>query len=429
MNIKEIQDSLKNCPCGRKHETNILAVEIGRGLINKTAEILSTNGFPKNILVVADKNTLSAADGILDILADGGYKHTLKLYDNLRVAHMSDVNTLMELSANVDGILAVGSGSICDICRLAAARAGKDFAIFATAPSMDGFASDSAPIINGNFKISYPACSPKVVIGDTDILAAAPVELKAAGFGDMIAKYIAIVDWKISTMTTGEYYCENVANLTIEALKKIVSMVDSVTKNDPETAGAIMEALVLTGLGMSFTHNTRPASGAEHVISHFWEIKKLEKGELSDYHGKKVGIATLLTAKTYHMLTESQVDIGEENLDWEEIYRAYGENFIEDVKKVNNPTVTTKTSPEIIRERWGDICKLIKTELPSYEDMLKLLKRAKAATKISEIDVSYDLCLQALKYHAYMRHRMTLMRLIPMIKKDFAFDAVIREVM
>ena len=111
-------------------------------------------------------------------------------------------------------MLSVGTGSVNDPCRLAAANQNKKLCIFATAPSMDGFASYSSPIVKDGFKSSYAAKSPEVIIGDTKILANAPTYLKSAGFGDMVAKYIGLVDWKISSILTDELYCENVAELT-----------------------------------------------------------------------------------------------------------------------------------------------------------------------------------------------------------------------
>ena len=127
-------------------------------------------------------------------------------------------------------MLAVGTGSVHDPCRLANARHNVPLCLFATAPSMDGFASYSAPIVNGNFKITYPAKCPEVIIGDTKILADAPAELKSAGFGDMISKYIALIDWQVSNLLTGESYCERVAALTRRATDQIFAMAGSVTK-------------------------------------------------------------------------------------------------------------------------------------------------------------------------------------------------------
>lgn len=417
MDLKSLLKSLEHCPCGREHTVGIRAVEIGRGLKNKTAQILAENGFPKSILLVADQNTLHAADGIVEILHDGGFAVRQLTYDNLRTAHQKDVDRVAKESADVQGVLSVGTGSLNDICRRACLLTAKPFAIFATAPSMDGFASDTAPITNNNFKVSLPARQPDVIIGDTDILAAAPTELKAAGYGDMIAKYVAMADWRIAQRTIGEYYCENVANLTRSALQRVVSMTDRVTQNDPETAGAIMEALVMTGVAMKLCGSSRAASGAEHVVSHFWECKKLEQGLLSDFHGKKVGVATLMIARMYYDIVAhaDPAKFTADQTDWDAVYRVYGKNFEDDVRRLNTPTVTDETTPQILRENWEEICTIVREEIPQPEQIESLLRQAGAARTLGDIAVSEDLGLLGLEYHSYMRHRLLLSRLTPML--------------
>jgi len=415
MDITKIIKDLEGCPCGRPHTVNIKAVEIARGLKAKTAQILADNGFPRSILVVADKNTLGASDGILDILRDGGFSCKLKLYDDLREADIREVHVIEAECAGCDGILSIGTGSLNDICRVAALTCDLPFAIFATAPSMDGFASGTSPITENNFKMTRPAKQPEIIIADTDILAASPAELKSAGFGDILAKYIALVDWQVSRLTTGEYFCENVAELVRSVLRKVVSLADQVTEESPEAAEAIMEALVLTGLAMKLADCVRPASGTEHVISHYWEIKKLEKGLISDFHGKKVGVATLIAAQIYYaVIAQENIRFSGENLDWDDIYRTYGPNFTSDILKMNSPTVTTETTPEILRDNWDEIRRIVKKELPDPDTLYDIMKRAGAATTYEGISVDEELGDEGVLYHPYMRHRMTLMRLLPM---------------
>jgi glycerol-1-phosphate dehydrogenase [NAD(P)+] len=119
------------------------------------------------------------------------------------------LSRIEEESRNASSILAVGAGSINALCKLAADRAGKPYAIFATAPSMDGFASASASVYENGFKLTFGALPPRMILADTEVLAAAPAYLKAAGFGDLLGKYTALADWRISHLVTGEYYCEN----------------------------------------------------------------------------------------------------------------------------------------------------------------------------------------------------------------------------
>ena len=251
----------KGCLCGRKHETAIKDIRIFSGAVHSVGQILKENGFSSTLLLVADENTIKASEGIEKSL--DGFDVEYKIYDNLRVSTMAHVNEIENLIKDRDiSVLSVGTGSVNDTCRLASARQDKKLCIFATAPSMDGFASYGAPIVANGFKATYDAKSPEVIIGDTKILANAPTELKSAGFGDMIAKYTGLVDWQISHLLTGEYYCERVAQLTRDAVDELMSMADKVTVNDEYTAGKIFEALLKTGVGMSFAQSSRPASGA-----------------------------------------------------------------------------------------------------------------------------------------------------------------------
>ena len=160
--IMDLIDSLRgSCECGLVHETSIRDIQIGSGMVHKVGEVLKKNGFPREILLVADRNTLKAADGILESLQDFSVEQYI--YDNLRVADMKHVQQLEALVQGRDiGILSIGTGSVNDPCRLAAARQDKMLCIFGTAPSMDGFASYSSPLVENGFKASYPAKSPSM---------------------------------------------------------------------------------------------------------------------------------------------------------------------------------------------------------------------------------------------------------------------------
>ena len=414
-NLKEIVKEFENCPCGFKHELNIKEVVIESGAIKKTGEILVRNGFGKRLLVVADNNTLKAAEWVIDALK--GFELTFRIYENLREATVKEVNAIKEMLLELDGVISVGTGSLHDICRKATADMKKNLCLFATAPSMDGFASYGAPLTDGNFKATYDAKSPEVIIADTKILAAAPTELKSAGFGDMIGKYVGLIDWQVSALISGEYYCEKVAKLTRDATDRIMALCDRITLNDEESASAVFEALLLTGIGMSFTKTSRPASGTEHILSHFWECKKLLEGKLSDFHGKKVGVATLMIMEEYERLAKiEKVSASKEQVDWQDVYAHYG-LLSDEVKKLNTPdTITDAINPKDIEEKWSEIVKIIKS-VPTRAEMLSAMKRAGAVTTTEEIAVSDELSREGLKYHPYMRRRLILLRISKMIKE------------
>lgn len=422
MDIKKLQKSLENCPCGKSHTCDTEVVEIFSGLTAHTGEILEKAGFPKKVLLVADENTLgvSEKEGIIEALLGSGFELKRLIYKNMKYARIEQVREVEALAADVDGIISVGTGSLNDICRVASFELGKKFCIFATAPSMDGFASDTAPIIANNFKKSYKARQPMVILADTKILAKAPVELKAAGYGDMVAKYIGVVEWRISNLLIGEYYCEAIAQLTLDAVKKMVDLTDRVTAEDEEAAGAIMEALVLSGIAMKLAMSSRPASGAEHVVSHYLECYKVVRGIWPEFHGKKVGVATLLLDRIYRNLAERVTDVDPipDPTDWDEVYTHFSADQIPEVKALNDPCITELIKLDKLKESWGEIRRLILEGLPDPDVLEDLMKRAGCATTLEEIHVSPELFEEGLHYHYYMRYRVLITRFMPMLQLD-----------
>ena len=411
--LEIIEDFKKDCACGKKHETAVKDVRIGSGLVHSVGKILRKNGFSNTLLVVADKNTMKASEGIVESLE--GFELEFKIYDDLRVATMDDVNSVEKLIEGRDiSVLSVGSGSLNDTCRLASARQNKKLCIFATAPSMDGFASYSAPIVDGGFKASYPAKSPEVIIGDTKILANAPTALKSAGFGDMIAKYVGLVDWQISAMLTGEFYCEKIALLTRNAVDELMEMADKVTVNDERTAGKIFESLLKTGIGMSFAQNSRPASGCEHVVAHLIECVELRDGIIPNFHGEDVGVCTLEMLKYYNELASHGIKAKKENVDWNGFYAFYG-NMADDVRKLNEPdNIIDGVDEKELEARWNEIKDIIHS-VPDYETCKAAMIKAGCKITVEDIGKPQSLFDDCVKYSPYMRKRLTLLRMKDMI--------------
>lgn len=414
IDFKKLVEDFKNCSCGEKHECSIKDIRIGSGIVKDVGKILKENGFKKKLFLLADKNTLKASNGILDSLRD--FEIISYIYDDLRVATMDDVRMVEGfIKKGVDGVIAVGSGSVHDSCRLACANLNIPLCLFATAPSMDGFASYGAPIVDGNFKITYPAKSPEVIIADTKILAKAPAHLKSAGFGDMVSKYIAIIDWKVSHLISGESFCEKVCDLTRFATDEIMKMADGVTKEDEKTAGVIFETLLLTGIAMSFTKTSRPASGTEHIQAHYWECMELLQGKEITFHGVDVGISTLVIMKYYQELSKlKKVECKKEDTDWEAVFKAYGV-LKEDVIKLNTPdTITDGIDPKKIEENWDKIVDIINS-VPNYDEIKSKMLTAGCLTDYKERDLDEKIFKDGFVYHPYMRRRLSLKRLSNMI--------------
>jgi glycerol-1-phosphate dehydrogenase [NAD(P)+] len=413
IDFESLKFEFANCSCGIPHSLVFPYQESFPGLVHHVGEILLKQTFPRRLLLVADCQTLQASTGILESLREFSLKK--QIYEDVRLAELCESERIQQLASDSDGILAVGTGSIHDICRYAAATIQKPLCLFATAPSMDGFASYNAALTHHQFKETYAAKTPEIILADTTILANSPAELKAAGFGDMVAKYVALIDWQVAHLLIDEPFCPKVARLTRMAADHIMSLAKQLQTDNEESAQAVFEGLLLTGIGMGLTKTSRPASGTEHILSHFWECQKLLEGKMSDFHGKKVGVATLLIMKKYAELAEIEsVSAVPEQCDWKAIYQAYGP-LAKQVKAINFPkTITKNIDPQKISDLWPKIREIIRS-VPSVEEIRQAMIDAGCALTTDEIGISDTLRDLGLAFHPYMRHRLSLYRLLNMI--------------
>ena len=414
-----------NCSCGHKHYSAVKRIDIDQGAVKRLAGHIQEFGY-KKIFMVADKNTWKAAgaDAAAELEKAGlSYDKVILDYDEV----IPDEHVIGEILAAVvpgtDLILAVGSGTINDLCKLISYRMGLDYIIYATAPSMDGFVSIGSAVILNHVKTTLDCHGPVAVIGDVDVLSQAPMRLIAAGLGDTLGKYTCLFDWKLSRLINDEYYCEEVVEMVETAISTVMKYSNEVRDRKPEAVKAVTEALVLTGIGMSFIGNSRPASGCEHHFSHFWEMKAFMHGKFPALHGTQVGVGTIIALYLYHMLENEQVDFaavkasGFDYEAWEkeirEVYEIAADGIIavEEKSRKNDLTMRNKRL-EIIEKNWADIQRMIKEGLPKVADMEKLFAGLDAPINPTQIDVSLDELYESVIYAKEVRPRYTVLQLI-----------------
>ena len=268
---------------------------------------------------------------------------------------------------------------------------------------MDGYASNSSSMEVNHVKVSLYNHAPVGILLDSEILAQAPMRMLWAGLGDMVAKYIAVCEWRISHIVTGEFYCESIAQMMRSALKKIVDASDGITKRDPDAIQSIAEGLVVAGMAMAYAEISRPASGLEHYFSHMWEMMALERGVPYDLHGIQVGVGTVLSMKLYRKIRQIQPDRAKaeahmkafSRADWEaQVRRIFGKTAdeiiaIEDKTHKNDPARHAKRLDNLVNH-WDEILKIIDEELPDYDALYQTMAKTGMPMRPSEIDVPMD---------------------------------------
>ncbi|CAI6083874.1 sn-glycerol-1-phosphate dehydrogenase [Cohnella sp. JJ-181] len=276
------------------------------GAIARLPAYLSGKGH-KRALLVGDPVTIAAAggEGLAASLRGLGIETETTLVTpnaagDVVADEASVVQALLDMQKHrADVAVAVGAGTLHDITRYAAYTSGLPFVSAPTAPSVDGFTSKGAPLLIRGDKITVPAIGPSAIFADTDILAQAPAAMVAAGFGDMLGKYTSLFDWKVGHAIGGEDYDPFVAELTGSALDACVSRVEAIGGRTPEGIETLTRALIVSGLAMLIFGQSHSASGAEHHLSHYWEMELLRTGRRQVLHGAKVGAACAIIADHY----------------------------------------------------------------------------------------------------------------------------------
>ena len=308
LSINEMPQTEFDCSCGKHHNFSVHDMSIRKGAIEDLPKMAEPFKDGK-ILVVFDNHTYEVAGKrAVELLKENGFNVKELLFDTGDDILIPDEKTLgrivQEQDLDTSLMVAVGSGVINDSVKFVTSRSGLPYIIVATAPSMDGYVADGAPIFSQGYKYSPVAHLTYGLVGDTDILKTAPQDLIQAGYGDVVGKITAIADWDLAVKANNDYRCDTCVTLVNRALDKCFAKAEGLKDRDPESLGALLEALTLTGVAMALVNISRPASGAEHMLSHFWEMDYIARGLNPNHHGIQVGVATPIIARFFEELAD-----------------------------------------------------------------------------------------------------------------------------
>lgn len=417
MNFSELLKGKSDCLCGKNHTCPIKGVTIGNGAI-KSLTAYAENY--KSILLVCDENTFKAAgEKVGELLKEKIYDILIYKAEGFLVPDEDAIAEMEEkLIKETDLIIGVGSGVINDLCKYVSFKNDLPYFIVATAPSMDGYASDGAALIIKNMKITYSSHVPDVIIGDTSVLKNAPLEMIKSGYGDILGKFSCLNDWKLSKLINDEYFCEYVYNLTYDTVKKTCPLAEKLIKRDEESIKTLMEALVAVGIYMSYVGYSRPASGSEHHLSHFFEITGIIDNEPYFCHGTDVAYSMLAVQKLREEILN--IENPEKNKfiegEWEEnihrVYKKAADGIIALQKKIG---LIYNDRVEIYIEKWQQIKEILK-EVPDISETEKYLDMIKLPVKDFYEMYSEQKLSDAIRYAKDLKDRYTVLWLYNDIK-------------
>lgn len=416
-----------DCDCKKIHKSCLDGVIIENGAICKLANAAKRYDAKKAFLL-SDPNTYEAAGKMAqEILKNGGIEVVSYVLPDKKPKpdEKSVGSVIMHYDSSCDIIIAAGSGVINDIGKILASTADKPYIIVATAPSVDGYASSTSSMDRDGLKISLNSKCANIIIGDIDILKNAPLKMLRSGLGDMLAKYTALCEWRISSTVTDEYYCEYVASLVRYATKRCIDNADRLLSRDDEAVKAVFEGLIISGLAMNFAGCSRPASGVEHYFSHLWDMRALEFGAPAELHGLQCASGFLSATQAYTKLKaitpcKEKALASAKNFnvnEWNSTLREFLGKGAEPMINVGVIEKRYDTEAHIQRldkiiNKWNDILLAIDEELLPLDEAKALFKRLDMPDIHRELSLDEDQLILTFKATKDIRAKYILSTLL-----------------
>ncbi len=405
-------------------------VSISNDAIPDLVAYCSNKGLDKLVLV-ADQNTYTAlGERVEATLKESGADLISVVFDSEEV--IADAHHILDIEVTADAqprtYIAVGSGTITDMTRFVSWRTGNTFIGVPTAPSVDGFTSLGAPLIIHGVKTTIITHSPRAIFADLPTLTAAPREMIAAGFADMLGKYTSVADWTIGKLVWDEPFDEEIAIRTIEAARIVDEQAVAIGEGSPDAIRSLMEGLIESGYCMLDLGSSRNASGAEHHYSHYWEMRLLQEGRPAILHGSKVGVATVLVAEMYDQIKRLSRDevsdlleassLPDRDAEIAHIEAAYGEQappIIAD--QIPFLDMTQEQYDEVKRKilvHWDEIQEAASI-VPSAEQVAHSLELVGGPTNVAGLGLTPEEQAGAERNGHYLRQRFTSRKLMSVL--------------
>jgi len=288
------------------------ALALGPGVLARTPEVFRAQFGRRPAVLVADVNTFAAAGAAVAAAfrAAGQPLRDPFLFPAPGLsAEQEQVSELEKaLRAHTAIPIAVGSGTISDLTKLAAHRAGRPYLCVATAASMDGYTAFGASITVAGQKQTVLCPGPTAVVADLDVVAAAPRPMNAWGYADLLAKVTAGADWLLADALGVEPVDPLAWALVQGRLRALTAEPAGIPRGEAAAVGRLLEGLLLAGFAMQSARSSRPASGAEHQFSHLWDMQHHTHCGRAPSHGFKVGLGTVAAAALYQFLLEQPLE-------------------------------------------------------------------------------------------------------------------------
>ena len=220
----------------------------------------------------------------------------------------ADLAAIAEARAGADGagcLVAVGSGTICDIGKEASRHLGLPYVVVQTANSVNAFGDDMAVLLLHGVKRTVTSRWPDALVVDLGVIADAPAALNQAGVGELAAMFTAPADWRLAkAFGMDDSWDPRPVALFRDGGAALVDAGARLARGDRTALEPLVELMTLSGLALGVAGRTAPISGLEHTVSHLLDMAAAQRGTRTGLHGAQVGVAALAVAVAWRRLLD-----------------------------------------------------------------------------------------------------------------------------
>lgn len=405
-------------------------VRVGRGLRNRAESAFSELFGQSPAVIVADTNTFAAAGrDVFDGFRQAGHAclEPFVFDDPDLHAEYPHVERLERFLAAGDGIaVAVGSGTINDMTKLASHHLGRPYLCVATAASMDGYTAFGASITREGSKQTFDCPAPAGVVADLEVIEAAPEGMNASGYADLLAKIVAGADWLVAEGLDVEPIDGTAWEMMHSRLRTWLDNPEGIRRGDSEAVHCLILGLLVSGLAMQWTRTSRVASGADHQFSHLWDMQNHVHDGRAPSHGFKVGIGTLASSALYEQVFSQSLEKADVDglvAKWpelKEVEATIGERFDlpELTAKALEETRAKYVAASTIREQlarlrfvWPELRQRLQAHLLPFDELAGRLTAAGCPVRPEQIGISPFRLRESYRQAYYIRRRYTILDL------------------
>ena len=379
-------------------------------------DLVAKLGFAGKLAVVSDQNTHDVMGKRIEAALRGVGSVQGVVLDHPH-ADEENLAQLRDQLRHADAVIAVGSGTINDLCKYVTFQDGRSYCVFGTAPSMNGYTSTTSSItLASGLKTSRPAHAPKGVFIDLAVNAAAPTYLIAAGFGDCLCRSVAQVDCWLSSQLLGTKYTDVPFLIEIPDEMELMKRAAGLATGDIEAVGYLHRVLTMCGFGVSFTGTTNHGSMGEHQISHYIDCFAGDRHP-GTLHGQQVGVASLTMARLQAQLLASDRPpvISPTRIDDADMQRRVGAAIAKVCRSELEQKAFDPAAADALNARLESIWPQLRAELMRFAVPVDVMRSALASaggpTTAAELELDVDFYREAVRHAREIRRRYSALDL------------------